>query len=145
MTDYCAGDVNHRVPEIIARIVKGNADAGRFLWQFWNFAQLIDDLVDRDRRVTVAQAAKEVIGFTHEISFNAFYQTHKASLFPLLATACDRWVMGDAMPTGTDEERGMARVVRCGELEVFCAVAYLLGGWEHMRAMSADIRRYDKG
>lgn len=127
----------------LIQIANGNEDALRFMWVFWNFTHLYDDLVDNDREVTVEQAAKWSTLFFIELSRNAFYLKHVDSLLPFIIQVCNRWCDGeDWEKNGTPQQVRLASVVKCGDIDLFFHVAYLVGGWDHMRAMR-HTRRYD--
>lgn len=119
-------------------ISMGDENCRDLLIAVWNFEQTLDDLVDQDKPVGIEQAAKHFVAFVREISFNPFWLEHSWQLFPLLASAANRWCDAEEMPTG--EAR---KVVRCGDIDFFLQAAYCRGGWEHMRAVR-DARRYDE-
>lgn len=125
-------------------IARGDESAFDFMWSFWCFQHVLDDLVDKDSQVQGADVARELCSFVITLSTNTFYLTHKSSLLPLLVLACDRWVQGDALAKSPDPKVRLAsRVVACGDIDLFSMVAFLVGGWDHMQAMAPQIRRYD--
>lgn len=147
--DYCATPEelreNPNAPELFLKIAAGNDDALRWMWSLWCFTHVIDDLVDRDKPVSGEVAARELCRFVTQIGLNPFFRDNAAALTALLVSSINRWVLGDEMAASEiPEHRTMARAVRCGDVDVFLHVAYLVGGWDHMRAMSALID-FDKG
>lgn len=145
--DYCDApdevQKNPKAKEYFLHIANGDADVFRFLWAFWNFEHCYDDLIDRDKQVTQEQAVKCLVDFVTMISFNPFYQQYKHTLHPLIIQACTRWLDGDEWARSDDpEKRTMARVVRCGDVDIMMQVAYLTGGWEFMREVRY-MRQYD--
>lgn len=146
--DYCDKPseftANPDAKRQLAEIAMGNAECYTFMWAFWNFTHLYDDLVDQDKKVTPAEAAKTLAEFVISLSVNQFYRTNTHQLLPLILSACDRWVVGDKMKGSLDyETQIMSRVVRCGDLDVYAMCAYLVGGWDHLRAVSEKLRTYD--
>lgn len=136
--------VNPRAAELIEKIAHGDDDAFRWMWSLWSFTHLFDDLVDKDKPVTPEEAAAELTCFVVQMSLNPFYLRYSTGLVSLLVSAINRWMMGDELARSTDNEaRIMGRAVRCGDVDLYLHVAYLTGGWEHMRAMSALVQ-YDK-
>lgn len=146
--DYCATPQelaeNPRAPELLVQAASGNDDALRWLWSFWCFSQMFDDLVDRDKPVAHGDAARELARFVEQVALSPFFRQHAASLTALLVSAINRWLTGDEMARSEQQEaRTLARAVRCGDLDVVLHVAYLVGGWDHMRAMTARMN-FDK-
>lgn len=147
MTDYCAAP-DEVVKNPAARghmlaIAKGNQDAFRFMWVFWNFTHLYDDLVDNDKPVTVEQAAKWAIHLLEEFSFNKFYRDNMLALFPHVVGVFNRWCDGEEWEkSGTPAQVAAATVVKCGDVDLYLNVAYIVGGWDHLRSMK-DARGYD--
>jgi hypothetical protein len=139
MSDYCDKpaevEENPRAKEILAHIANGDPHAFEWMWAFWNFEHVLDDLVDRDKSPTSADVAGSLAAFVVATTVNPFYVRHGATLLPLIISACNRWVDGDAMKNAA---------VRCGEIDLFLHVAYLTGGWDHMRSVSELTRSYDK-
>ncbi|NCW67568.1 MAG: hypothetical protein EBV86_03205 [Marivivens sp.] len=124
-------------------ISNGDKFAFDFLWRFWCFMHCYDDLIDRDNEVTSEDAVKEFAKFFTTISFNPFYEKHKHALHPLIIQLCNRCLDGDEWESSDDsDKRAVAKVIRCGDIEIFFHVAFLTGGWEHMRKLKG-LRTYD--
>jgi hypothetical protein len=105
----------------------------------------MDDLWDRDQPITQDQVAAVWLDLIREISFNPFYQAHSAFVFGLLVQMFNRWLDGDEWDKSDDPDKRLAaRFVRCGDLEVYLSIAYLTGGFDHMRACK-EARSYDHG
>lgn len=147
MLDYCdAPDEKAKNPEAkrdMLRIANGDRDAFSFLWRLWCFEHCFDDLIDRDKPVDAEAAVRTLIQFINELSFNSFYEEHKESLFPLIVMMANRSLDGDEWAKSDNpEKRAASNVVRCGDVDLFLHVAYLTGGWDHMRSVK-DARSYD--
>ena len=137
-------DQNPRAPELLIQIANGNQDALRWMWSLWCFTHLYDDLVDKDKKVTADEASSELCRFIEQMTLNKFYRDNASGLLALLVSALNRWQMGDEMAKSSDSKQIiMARAVRCGDVDLYLHVAYLTGGWEHMRSMSA-LMGFDK-
>lgn len=145
--DYCdqSSEVskNPMAKEIMARIANGDAHAFEWMWAFWNFEHVLDDLVDKDKSLTSSDVAGSLVSFVIAMTANPFYTRNSATLLPLIISACNRWVDGDDLATKDDASKIRAEVVRCGDIDIYLHVAYLTGGWEHMRAVSPLARQYD--
>jgi hypothetical protein len=139
--DYCDApaelEKNTKVREWCNAVAIGDANVFEFCWVIWNFEHVYDDLVDGDVEVVQEDAAKALADLFRVLTFNPFYQAYKAQLFALMISAVERWVEADRM-----DDKAEASVVRCGDLDLFMQVAYLHGGWDHMRAMR-ELRSFD--
>jgi hypothetical protein len=148
MIDYADKPVeayqNPSAKGMIERITCGNTDARVFLWRFWCFMHAFDDLIDRDKPVSADEAIRELVLFLQEISFNPFYNAHKGSLFGFIAMVANRAIVGEQWKAGTDEQKMASASVRCGDLDLYSHIAFLCGGWDHMRNLDPEIRVIDK-
>ena len=118
----------------------GNKDAEAFLFAFYNFEQMFDDLLDKDKDASHEEIIQALIDFIATISFNAFYNQYKQILFSFMVSMADRNLSGDEM-VKKEETRIAGYVVRKGAIELVLMVAFLTGGWEHMRKLK-HIRSY---
>lgn len=146
-TDYCDADdeqaKNPHAKQLMWEIANGDEDAFRFMWKFWCFTHVYDDLVDRDKEVTVEQAAKAAAELVQELSANAFYRQHTALLMPHLIGVFNRWADGEEWEASNERMKQIAsHVVKCGDVDFYLTVAYVTGGWDHMRRCR-DARMYD--
>ena len=147
MLDYCdAPDELKKNPNAKAwmkQIANNDPFAYDFLWQFWCFAHCYDDLLDKEKAVTMEQGVQAFVKFFTMICFNPFFQKHKDSLHPLIIMVCNRWLDGDEWEKSENKiRRIVSHVVRCGDIDLYLHVAYLTGGWDHMRRMKFT-RVYD--
>lgn len=142
--DYCSKSEevtkNPNALNIMLFIANGNVDAFNFIWRCWNFCHVIDDLVDRDQPMLIDEVSRELFLFIETLCCNPFFQQHKLSLLPLILNACHGWVTGEeAAAQGSSN----SSVLKCSDFAIYSHVAFLIGGWQHMRAID-QIRQYDK-
>ena len=147
LPDYCDSPdeqaKNPRTKHDFAKIANGDRFAYDFLWQFWTFAHCYDDLIDRDKPVDPETAVRTFIRFFTMLTHNPFWDKHKYALFPLVINMATRNLDGDEWSKSDDEtKRAAANIVRCGDVDLYLYVAFLTGGWDHMRAVR-DVRNYD--
>ena len=136
---------NPMAKAMIEKITCGNRDASVFLWRFWCFMHAFDDLVDKDKPVSPEEAVRELVLFLNEISFNPFYAANKASLFSFIAMVGNRAITGDQWrESGNEQQKAASPAVRCGDLDLYAHIAFLCGGWDHMRNLDPEIRVIDK-
>lgn len=142
--DYCSKSEevtkNPNALNIMLFIANGDVDAFNFIWRCWNFCHVIDDLVDRDQPVLIDEVSRELFLFIETLCCNSFFQQHKLSLLPLILNACHGWVTGEeAAAQGSSN----SSVLKCSDFAIYSHVAFLIGGWQHMRAID-QLRQYDK-
>jgi len=145
--DYCdTPDELEKNPDakgFMVAAANGDKYAYDFLWRFWCFAHCYDDLLDKGKEVSMEMGVREFVNFFTMISFNPFYQRHKEQLYALIIQVCTRWLDGDEWEKSPDKiKRIVSHVVRCGDVDLYMHVAFLTGGWDHMRTLTS-MRRYD--
>lgn len=129
--------------DILEAVAKGNPGALEFLRVFARRAHAVDDLADLDvpMAVDVSNRVQHLAYIETEwlllLSSNTFFLAHRAQLVPAMILALNAWV---------DSERfdGDVRDVVKGQWhEVVWLVAFLVGGTNHLRAMTWRFRAYD--
>lgn len=124
-------------------VANGDAQAYDLLLTIWNWNHVLDDLVDRDKPVDHETAAYWCLELIRQLSFNSFYCQHSAYLYGLIVSMVNRWLDGDEWERSEDpQKRAYAPVVRCGDVDFALGVAYLTGGWSHLRRCK-EARSYD--
>ena len=143
--DYCSKSEEIKAnPEafgLFVLIANGNECAFDFIWRCWNFFHLLDDLIDKDKPVTIQETSRELFLFTQTIALNPFFQEHKHSLLPMILNACNGWIAGEEV---SESNKQYAPVLKCSDFNIYSHVAFLIGGWEHMRHVDSRFRTYDK-
>lgn len=145
--DYCDTpeelEKNPHAKRWMELAANGDAMAYDFLWRFWCFMHCFDDLLDRDKPVGKEVAVRELMHFFTMVSYNPFFLRHKDQLFALITQVCTRGLDGDEWEKSEDRIKRIAsHVVRSGDIDLYMHVAYLTGGWDHMRALKG-MRVYD--
>jgi hypothetical protein len=143
--DYCSKPEevaqNPQALNLLMLIANGNDAAFDFIWRCWNFFHLLDDLIDKDKPVTIEEASRELFLFTQTIAMNPFFQGNKYALLPMILNACNGWVVGEE---ASEANKQYAPVLKCSDFNIYSHVAFLVGGWEHMREVDSKFRVYDK-
>ena len=141
--DYCSKpeetSANPEAFKLFMLITNGNEFAFDFIWRCWNFFHLLDDLIDKDKPVTIQETSRELFLFTQTIAINPFFQEHKFSLLPMILNACNGWIAGEEA-----NGKEYAPVLKCSDFNIYSHVAFIIGGWEHMRYVDSKFRTYDK-
>ena len=128
----------------IVLLCNNNQHAIDFVWRVWNFFHLMDDLVDRDKPVTIEEASRELFLFTQTIALNPFFQHYRDQLLPFILNACNGWIVGDKWAEASEAKKRLSPVLKCSDFNLYSYVSYLVGGWEHMRQCDDQFRIYDK-
>lgn len=122
--------------EIISMAAAGNDEAERFCLAWVAHCQMFDDTFDRDRPVTDERMGELSALYLAELSGNQFYFQHKPMLFGLMITSINAWI-------DSNHRSGVERAVLSGQYhEVVYAVAYIVGGWSHLRRVTSETREY---
>ncbi|WP_337267518.1 hypothetical protein [Oryzifoliimicrobium ureilyticus] len=128
-----------KLRDCLLRWTGGNAPAAAFLAEIAEIARLADDIVDEDehRQRNVCWLLSRVLTV---LPLNPFYLAHGRDLAPLLNTLIVDWQLSDAYRLSGDplkQTHGFVR--REGIANLVTAVAGILGGYEHARAVAADV------
>ena len=127
---------------ILVAAAKGNAAALEFLRVFARRAHWLDDVADGDKLDFGARYSPHDIG-DHEsewlltVGGNPFFIAHRAQLVPAMILAINAWVDSDRFP---DVQRD---VIKGQWHEVVWLVAFIVGGLEHLKAVTDIYRVYD--
>jgi hypothetical protein len=130
--------------EIITLACNGNQDAEKFCRAFVRWVHFVDDVIDGDKVLKVEEVAGANLDVILAFSENPFFSSYKLILMPLVIQASRAWVDSEDFVKRTDEQdRNASHVLKGFYHEVVWHVAYICGGWEHMRAVTAACRSYD--
>lgn len=124
----------------------GNAAALEFLRAFARRAHYVDDIADRDKlpeegaSFSPAALAQREQEWLLVLSGNPFFLANRAALVPAMVLALNAWVDSEVVAWDSNDVRD---VVKGQWHEVVWLVAWLTGGWAHLRAASMEFREYD--
>lgn len=125
------------------QIANGNEHAEAFIRSYVDWCHMFDDVADGDKRVTDEEMAVKQLAFVTQIAHNPFYQRYARELTALMYQGVNAWL--DANKWAKSPEADMRRdawVMKSIYQEVVWHVAYLTGGWNHMRAVTMNFREY---
>lgn len=120
----------------------GDQDAVHCFVMISSAAEVWDDLVDGDVAVTTERISGAFTDLLLRLSGNPFFQAHYGQIAPVLAVAINAWQDAEQLGAGTETERHWAFVLRNLGLELVPLFAWLLGGFDHMRRVSPEARRF---
>jgi hypothetical protein len=125
--------------DICTKASKGNPDALRFCAAWCQFCRVVDDWADRDRERTLEDVCARLMTFVIEVAGNPFFCAHKAQLIGLMIQSVNAWL-------DSENSAGAKRDVLKGFYhEVVYHVAFITGGWEALRELTAQAREYKEG
>jgi hypothetical protein len=124
-------------------IARGDQNAEDFLSVFYCWAHMRDDLVDKDKVVAPETAAGLDFTLLHTFSKNRFFEQHKDFLLPVLMTGALAWIASEDRKNHPDLlERLAAQVLKSQYVDVFLAVSFLVGNFDHAVRMSRKYREF---
>lgn len=135
--------------EILQRAANGNPDALAFLKAFARRAHWVDDLRDRDHTernqveaggdmwYSAHRFADEEANWLAAIAGNTFFVLHRAQLVPAMLSSLSAWADSHNFPPNQQA------VLKGQWHEVIWLVAWLTGGWTHMRVVASQCREFD--
>lgn len=104
-------------------------------------AECWDDIIDEE------SVSEERIhrAFTHALvglQLNQFYERHKHMLLPVVIASINAWLDANNLQSGTRHERMAAFFLRNLGYELATIAAFCVGGWDHMREVSLEMRKF---
>ena len=130
-----------RRDDLRARACQHDVNAMAFLSIVMDAVEIWDDLIDKDKPVANADTNRVFINLLFWLPQNKFFDLNKAYLLPIIMTCINAWMDSDALKE-TKEERNLLAAwwLKQMGVELYGAVAFLTGGFEHMRAISMESR-----
>ena len=128
--------------DFLLGILKGDADAVRFVEVLGRISQIFDDLVDEPESVTAA--------IKHELMWlcllvlpnQPFYLANQSALSAIMAVNLFDWIAATQLERGMAPDRRVAFVIRDNLAQIVTYAAMLVGGPEHASATAAEVRRF---
>lgn len=129
--------------QAFADIARGDKDAENLMGILYIFFHKQDDLFDRDRPVSAENSAGIDLQTLRAFTKNSFAQKHQDFLFPVLTMGALAWAASEDRKHSEDVlERLTAQVLKSEYQNVFFAIAFCIGGWDHALAMGRRYRDY---
>lgn len=121
----------------------GDQEAFRVALALSTIAETWDDLLDGDRKVSEDEINTAFIAALVGLQSNQFFVRHSASLLPLMIATINAYLDANRFEKADDEKlRMMAFHLRNMGVDITIAITLLVGGFDHMRAVSAEIRQF---
>lgn len=129
--------------EALAEIARGDKDANSLLTAMYLFFHKQDDLIDRDKEVSVADSVGYDLQVLREFGKNPFFQKHQEFLWPIILTSALAYIDSEERKKRPDVlEHLIAQVLKSQYVDIFLGVAFCIGGFDHALAMSRKFREY---
>ena len=127
----------------LKEICLGNEAAFHFCLSYLTLCQLLDDVVDGEK-VEPEKLIQAVLNWSAQLSANSFYLANKEGLFALIAQGASAWLDSDYCGRSEKPQLKLAaHALKSFYGEVIYHVAFILGGYEHMRKCSLRWRAID--
>lgn len=122
--------------------MRGNYEAVAFLLVMFQIAETWDDLIDEDK-VPAAKITEAFLLALYTLPSNAFWDSNKHKLLPVILTGINAWLDSNELETHTDRHsRVWAYALRDWYMELVAATAECVGGFQLMREISMDARAF---
>src|SRR5262245_38731760 len=129
---------------MVDELCAGDLSAQEFCTVFVVWCQVVDDAADRDKPLpSTEDFARMMLEAATVFAFNSFLQQHRASLLPLIIQATKAFEDSLLWAASPDLKKRQAADVLKGQYqEVLWHVAFLVGGYAHLDAMTTRWRHY---
>lgn len=122
---------------------KGDKDAVQCLVEISTISEVWDDLIDRDVALTNAEISSAFVCATIKLPNNPFYASNIAALQPLIIMTVNAWMDSEELVKRSDKKsRMLAFYMRDIGKEIVPLIAFLVGGYAHMRKVSLEIKDF---
>lgn len=126
-----------------SRWFMGNRDAVDFVNALFDAVELWDDLIDKDVDVQPEHINRVFLSLMFALPANRWFTQHKEYYLPLIMTAINGFHDANVMVYSDKKHiRNLAFHVRNFGIELHIATAFLIGGYQHMRDVSQEIREF---
>ena len=124
--------------QFFERLTLGNKEAQDWLNLWGTYIHWVDDIIDED---VDGQFILNTFAMPIEIYTHPFFLKHGHQLRQLIINCTNAYADCVAWEkTGTDWQQGFTDHYRHFGCELGLAVAYIVGGWQHMRSVSLELR-----
>lgn len=120
----------------------GNEDAVRVCVQTSHIAEVWDDLKDGDKKPTEREIAHAFESMMIRLQTNPFYLQNHAMLTAIIVVAINAWHDANAWENEEGWKRQDAFYLRNMGIEIATMCAFLTGGYDHLRRVSAEMREF---
>lgn len=121
----------------------GNELAIEFINRLFDAVELWDDLIDKDVEIPDDHINRVFTSLMFFLPANDWFISNRKYYLPLIMVSINAFHDANIMQDSESPRlRNLAFHIRNFGIELHIATALLLGGYEHMRAVSAEIREF---
>jgi hypothetical protein len=121
----------------------GNQDAIDFIDCFFDAVELWDDLIDKDVPISDDHVNRVFTSLMFTLPSNPWFMAKHQYYRPLIMAAINGFHDANEMCLSDSKKiRNLAFHIRNFGIEIHIATAFLLGGYNHMRLVSREIREF---
>jgi len=129
------------VDEVITLCSNGNKDAEKYLIDFAYVCRVFDDLIDKDHPVSDKQICKAFFILMAGLWLNPFFARNSRLLIPVHVMSVNTFMDSNVWADDDNKlKRLYAHVIKDFVDELLGMVAFLTGGYTHMRKVSLKVR-----
>jgi hypothetical protein len=119
----------------------GDTYALAFLATVMDAVEIWDDLIDKDKTVSDADLNRVFVNLMFYLPQNQFFDRNKNYLLPVVMTCINAWLDStDLQKSPVQKDLAAAWYLKQMGVELYGAVAFLTGGFDHMREVSFEAR-----
>ena len=121
----------------------GNHQAVEVVTRLSHIAELWDDIIDGDRKATDTEVNFAFESALIHLQTNPFYMRNHATIMAVIVLAVNAWHdANEYQKSGDADQRMQAFYLRNFGIELSMICAFCVGGYEHLRAVSGEIRDF---
>ena len=121
----------------------GHRQAIDFVNCLFDAVELWDDLIDKDVEITDDHINRVFLSLMFCIPANDWFMENRKYYLPLIMTSINAFHDANVMCNSEKPHiRNLAFHIRNFGIELHIATAFLLGGYDHMRSVSKEIREF---
>lgn len=124
---------------IVVAAAHGNKAALRYMQEFGLVCRVLDDLYDADYPVEQQHMLMVFRWLSVGCFRNSFFCEHRDILVAYQATVLSAWEESNQLEAGSEVQKIYAHVLRDWCLSIVPAIANIIGGYEHMRAIEKKV------
>jgi hypothetical protein len=123
--------------------MNGNVYAREIALILADACEMWDDLIDQDKPVSPADADRVMVGVFVKLATNPLWQQSRVLLEPIIIVAINAWMDANELANREEEKlKQLAFHIRNYATEVTIMCAFIAGGWDHVRKVSAEMREF---
>ena len=121
----------------------GHQEAIEFVGCFFDAVELWDDLIDKDVLISDDHINRAFLSLMFVLPANRWFVANYAYYQPLIMASINGFHDANEMCKSDKKHlRNLAFHIRNFGIEIHIATAFLIGGFEHMRKVSREIREF---